>query len=91
LTLLAVLTTTIAFAQLDGNGTVNEPYLIKNAEDWASFTNMINGGTGITAYYELTNDIILGTTNDPITTVVGTNDKVFKGTFDVVSIRFILI
>jgi hypothetical protein len=82
LTLLAVLTTTIAFAQLDGKGTENEPYLINNAEDWASFTNMINGGTGTTAYYELTNDIILGTTNDPITSVVGTNDKMFKGTFD---------
>lgn len=82
LTLLAVLTTTIAFAQLSGNGTVNEPYLINNAEDWITFTNMINDGNGTTSYYKLTNDIILGTAEEPITTVVGTSEKNFKGTFD---------
>lgn len=82
LTLLAVLTTTIAFAQLGGNGTVNEPYLINNAEDWTTFTNMINDGTETTAYYKLTNDIILGTPDEPITMVVGTDSKNFKGTFN---------
>ncbi|MBQ6082905.1 MAG: T9SS type A sorting domain-containing protein [Bacteroidales bacterium] len=82
LTLLAVLTTTMSWAQLVGRGTQDDPYLIRSASDWTTFTNNVNGGAGTRAYYKLTADITLGTAENPITTVVGTMNKYFRGYFD---------
>lgn len=82
LTLLAVLTTTMSLAQLVGRGTQDDPYLIRSASDWTTFTNNVNGGTGTKSYYKLTADITLGTAENPITTVVGTMNKYFRGYFD---------
>lgn len=82
---LAMLLFSSAWAQrLSGNGSENSPYLIGSAEDWTEFTNMINGGSGNTAYYKLTADITLGSESRPITTVVGLNNSSqrFKGHFD---------
>lgn len=83
LTLLAVFTTSMAWAQLSGKGTENEPYLISSAEDWTVFTETINKQQNQSDYYLLTNDITLGSEESPITTVVGKSKSItFKGTFD---------
>ena len=83
LTLLAIFTTMPIWAQLNGNGTETEPYLINNASDWNTFTSLINDkGEGLTAFYRLTDDITLGTSDEPLTTVVGTKDRRFSGTLD---------
>ena len=88
MTLLALITTVgMAFGQAEfsGDGTSDSPYLINDASDWAKFTALVNAQNSdyVSAYYELTNDLTLGTENEPITTVVG-NDRshTFKGTFD---------
>lgn len=83
LILLAVLTTTTAFAQLRGQGTAEEPFLINNADDWKTFTDNINMNIGNESYYLLVNDINLGTSEEPISTVVGKSKTItFNGTFD---------
>ena len=87
LTLLAIMMTTLSWAQkLSGEGTEENPYLINNAADWATFTTNVNkSGVNIyaDAYYLLTSDLNLGTESEPITTVVGNQRyKQFKGTFD---------
>lgn len=88
MTLLALITTVgMAFGQAEfsGEGTSESPYLINDASDWAKFTALVNEQNSdyVSAYYELTNDLTLGTENEPITTVVGSDRaKKFKGTFD---------
>lgn len=83
MTLLAFLTTATAWAQLEGSGTENDPYLIQNESDWVTFTNYINKGVNATSYYKLTADLTLGTSEDPFETVVGNaKSKQFKGNFD---------
>ena len=74
----------------NGDGTEESPYLIGSAEDWDLFTEKINNGIGQGAYYKLTNDITLGSTENPLKTVVGiakgdVTKRVytpFKGHFD---------
>ena len=79
LTLLAlIMTTTMAWAQLQGSGTKDDPFLIGTPEDWATFTTNINSGVNTAAYYKLTSDITL----DPLTTIVGNRTTRFEGTFD---------
>ena len=80
--LLALFTVSPAWAQFSGAGTEDNPYLINNAYDWATFTESINSGTGNADYYLLTSDITLGTEESPLTTVVGTDDNSFNGKFD---------
>lgn len=86
LTLLAVLTTTFAWAQqLSGEGTKANPYLINSSEDWATFTTKINTGTNDDrhAFYKLTADLTLGDAVNPYTTVVGKDKQhPFSGSFD---------
>ena len=62
---------------LTGGGTSDEPYLIRNAADWFVFANKVNTGVEgyASAYYRLTNDITV------TTTMVGTPDHKFSGTF----------
>lgn len=83
LILLALMTVSSAWCQLLGAGTEDNPYLIESAADWDTLTKNINEkGLGATSYYLLTNDITLGTASHPITTVVGINNKYFRGHFD---------
>lgn len=82
LVLLAILMTVPVRAQLSGGGTADNPYLIKNADDWYKFTTNINNGTNTRSYYKLTSDITLGTEENPLTTIVGTDSKYFRGQFD---------
>ena len=85
LTLLAVLTTTVAWAQLSGAGTEAYPYIISSRSDWDYFETKVNAKDEdyVAAYYELVNDLTLGEEGNPITTVVGNaKAKPFKGTFD---------
>ena len=73
--------------KLAGEGTLSSPYLISSKTDWDTFANADNKdlywGSGV--YVKLTADI--GSTDDPITTTVGTvsGDEqgiAFAGTFD---------
>ena len=85
MTLLALITTVgMAFGQakLSGNGTSASPFLINDAADWETFTSIINNGENSNAYYELNADINLGSVDSPLTTLVGTDDNKFKGTFN---------
>lgn len=82
MTLLVLLMTMPSWAQLKGDGTSDSPYLINNKEDWMDFTNNINKGVGTTSYYKLTSDLSLGTAKEPLNTIVGTDNKFFRGNFD---------
>lgn len=82
LTLLALSLTAPTWAQLSGNGTEQDPYLIQNEADWATFTYNNNIGIGTKCFYKLTADITLGTEEEPLTTIIGTDKKNFRGTFD---------
>ena len=66
---------------ISGSGTISSPYLIGSIADWIQFSNPDNAGTywesGV--YVRLTADI--GTAQTPITTMAGTSDNKFKGTF----------
>lgn len=82
LILLAILTNSTAWGQFKGSGTANDPYQIASESEWKTFTENINKGVGNSAYYKLTADLSLGTTKDPIETIVGTDIKPFCGNFD---------
>ncbi len=61
---------------LSGMGTVTNPYLITSAADWTTFANAVSGGTTYEGEtLKLTADI------NGITTMAGTSDNKFKGTF----------
>ena len=60
----------------DGDGTVNNPYKIRNAANWNSLAdNIKNGESTIDRYFRLENDI-------PVSMVLGDADHPFRGTFD---------
>ena len=75
---------------LPGNGTEESPYVIASEEDWTLFAAKINKQEDINAYYELKNDISLGSAESPYSTIVGYKEIVntktkyypFKGHFD---------
>ena len=66
----------------NGSGTKADPYLISNTDDWTSFTYEGNADTywASGVYVKMTADI--GTTENPVTTMVGNQNNRFKGTFD---------
>lgn len=67
----------------NGNGTEGAPYEIANAQDWDTFTQRINEGIGLKAYYKLTASIDLGSSESPLETVVGCDKtNCFQGYFD---------
>ena len=76
-------------ADLEGNGTATDPYLIGSADDWSVFAASINNNVGTDAYYQLTEDIIINH-GQKVGTVVkyfNVNDEIdehraFRGTFD---------
>lgn len=86
ITLLVLFTAFEAGAQtntLGGNGTEESPFKITSAEDWQQFTELINNGEDADAYYQLTEDLVLGSQEAPLTTVVGVSKKLnFRGNFD---------
>ena len=73
---------TFPTAQFSGSGTSGDPYLIGNASEWDLFIYYVNEGIKndnnllyATAYYKLTDDIV-------VTTMVGTDSHRFGGHFD---------
>ena len=58
---------------LEGAGTAESPYLIQSDDDWICFC--LNFGTYKASVIKLTNDI-------NVTTIAGTSDNPFTGTFD---------
>ena len=77
LTLAAMLTMEqTAMAAITGSGTADDPYLISSTEDWNTFANNVNNGTSYSGQtVKLNADI-------SVTTMVGTYDNPFNGTFD---------
>ena len=63
-------------AAITGSGTADDPYLISSTEDWNTFANNVNNGTSYSGKtVKLNADI-------SVTTMVGTYDYPFNGTFD---------
>ena len=63
-------------AAITGSGTADDPYLISSTEDWNTFANNVNNGTSYSGQtVKLNADI-------SVTTMVGTYDHPFNGTFD---------
>ena len=59
-----------------GSGTAEEPYLINNTYDWNKLSYLVNNGQSFAdTYFRLTADI-------DVTTIVGSSEKPFSGTFD---------
>ena len=69
------ITTATAVTLLSGAGTGPDPYLIGSTNDWETFTMIVQNGHGDGKYFKLTADI-------SVTTMAGTSEKPFKGTFD---------
>jgi len=63
-----------------GNGTAGDPYVLANADDWATFAANINAGTNVNKCYKLAND--WNNENAPVTAIVGSDTYSFQGTFD---------
>ena len=63
-------------AAITDSGTADDPYLISSTEDWNTFANNVNNGTSYSGQtVKLNADI-------SVTTMVGTYDNPFNGTFD---------
>ena len=81
MTLFLVMLTSIASwatgGTLAGSGTSSDPYVIVDADDWGTFVNWINNSNSTYASkcYKLGADIT-------ISSMAGTSDYKFKGTFD---------
>lgn len=79
--LLALFTTVGAWAEITGHGTPNDPYVLNTAGDWATFANESNAAT----YWASNVYVKLSDTWDnsasAVTTMVGTSDHKFCGTF----------
>ena len=61
--------------RLEGSGTAENPFIIATADDWEIFANTVNqGNTYSGQYVSLTADIT-------VSTMVGTSDHPFTGTF----------
>ena len=83
---------TVATSYNGGDGTVNNPYQIANAEQLALLAQQTNDGTGGDAYYILTNDINLAgcwgedvewtSIGRTVVTEVDTTSHYFTGYFD---------
>jgi len=78
--LMMLLTTATAWADIEGNGTENEPFMLKTAADWATFAANVNAGTNADKYYKL--DDSWDNSANAVTATVGTSDHPFTGTLD---------
>ena len=68
-------------ADLSGDGSAENPFLIASAADWGVFASNVNSGNAfLDDHYRLTADI--GSVDAPVTQTVGTDDHPFRGTFD---------
>ena len=79
--LLALFTTVGAWAEITGHGTPNDPYVLNTAGDWATFANESNAVTywGSNVYVKLSDT--WDNSASAVTTMVGTSDHKFRGTF----------
>ena len=66
---------------LQGEGTMEDPYLIEDEHDWTVLTHKVFLGIDVDKYYKLDTDLSIGT-QEPLTTIVGTADHPFSGHFD---------
>ena len=76
--------TEVYVTENNGEGTVDSPFWIASDDDWNMFSNLINNEfTGFfysTCSYELDENV--GSEHAPLTTMFGTADHPFCGTFD---------
>ena len=69
------------YGKLNGSGTQKKPLLLNNFNEWNSFANSVNNGNTYQGLYlKMTADI--GTSTEPITTMVGISGHPFSGTID---------
>lgn len=70
------ITLTVPSLVLTGSGTEADPYLIASPDDWNALASFVSLG-GDTA-----GKVFLQTENISVTTMIGTEEKPFKGTYD---------
>ncbi len=63
--------------EFDGDGTAESPYIISSTEEWERFAYRVNQGNNYFDQHLKLNSDISG-----VTTVVGTAENTFRGTFD---------
>ena len=78
--LLTMITATGAWADMPADGSAENPYIINNATDWATFAADINAGNNLYACYKLADDF--DNSSSPVSVMVGSQDNPFRGTFD---------
>ncbi|MBR2228918.1 MAG: right-handed parallel beta-helix repeat-containing protein [Prevotella sp.] len=65
-----------------GNGTVSDPFLISDTEDWNHLAQAVNDGINFNGmYFVMTNDVG-GDLQSPVTKMVGQGSNRFRGNFD---------
>ncbi|MBR1536506.1 MAG: InlB B-repeat-containing protein [Treponema sp.] len=77
-----ILLSSLPLFAFDGSGTAEEPFIIANATDWATFASNIAAGTDTTAYYKLSDEF--DNSENPVTAseIVCTTANCFQGFFD---------
>ena len=75
--LLAMFVVSTTWADgLTGTGTADDPYLISSDADWKTFASNVNGGNSYSG------KTVKLTANINVSTMVGTSDNKFEGSFD---------
>ena len=65
-----------------GDGTVSDPFLISDTEDWNHLAQAVNDGINFNGmYFVMTNDVG-GDLQSPVTKMVGQGSNRFRGNFD---------
>ncbi|MBP9988338.1 MAG: hypothetical protein KBT46_02445 [Ruminococcus sp.] len=71
----------VTLTDFSGEGTADKPYEIATKAQLAKLAEIVNGGTDCAdTYFVLTDNI--GSTENPVTTVIGNTDKRFVGSID---------
>ena len=81
-TFLFTMTAQTAWADITGDGSAENPYIISDASDWNTFASNVSNGTESYEgkYVRLANTF--DNSSNPVTAMAGTSAHPFKGTFD---------
>ena len=81
LVVLLTMTAQTAWAEITGDGSAENPYIINSVTDWNAFADRVTGGETFEGKYVQLGDNFENSTS-PITKTAGYINKDFKGTFD---------
>lgn len=72
--------TAVTLPTLPGQGTEGSPFIISNAADWVTFSEIINNGRHSDAYYMLSSSF--DNSSAPVSQIIGLRDHPFRGHFN---------